>query len=62
MTGILNGFDTLKVFICCTYESSWNFPLIRHTWMLDAFPMKHFDIKKDAATKYFTLVFISIWI
>lgn len=46
MTGILNGFDILKVFIRCTYESSWNFPLIRHTWMLDAFPKKHFDIKE----------------
>lgn len=35
MTGILLRHIE---YVYSMYESSWNFPLIRYTWMLDAFP------------------------
>lgn len=37
MTGIL--FRHIE-YVYSMYESSWNFPLTRYTWMLDAFPSK----------------------
>lgn len=37
MTGIL--FRHIEYFYSM-YESPWSFPLIRYTWMLDAFPSK----------------------
>lgn len=38
MTGIL--FRHIE-YVYSMYESSWNVPLIRYTWMLDASPRKH---------------------